>query len=90
MLGLRTQENENTINFVKLVQKFADKENSIYFIETSEGKEFVNEEMEGEDLSGWLIPKELSEEFNKEYLADDISDKWDIYYRFAEWGKKGR
>ena len=91
MLGLRVQrdiDNKKFFNFFKIIQKFAEKENAVYFCDSGEGREIFTKEYEGEDLSGWLIPKELSEEFNKEYLADDISDKWDIYYRFAEWEKK--
>ena len=40
-----------------------------------------------EDLSGWLIPFALADEFENEWKKDlsSVSDKWDDYLVFEFW-----
>ncbi len=41
--------------------------------------------MEGEDLSGWLIPQKNADEFEREWLEGEVGDRWDDYMRMAVW-----
>jgi len=44
--------------------------------------------MEGEDLSGWLIPNELAIEFEEIWSSEDkneIDTKWQKYTKLAQW-----
>ena len=41
--------------FLKKVQNTAKTMESKFFVQSSEGRDFETEEMEGEDLFGWLI-----------------------------------
>lgn len=85
MQGLRTQEDEKFNKFWNIVQRTAKRQGKIFFCDCGEGREFFLEDMEGEDLCGWLIPEGQEKEFEPEWLMDDVSDKWadDIFW--AEW-----
>lgn len=68
-----------------LVQETAVKRGEVFFMDTGEGRENVTDDMEMENISGWLVPVELEEEFAKEW-GNNIRDEWDVpFYRFAEW-----
>ncbi len=59
-------------------------------MDTGEGREYITDDMEMEDLSGWLIPLERSEEFMqhwaKEEFPHNIPDELDdTFYVFAIW-----
>lgn len=54
----RTQESKEFEKFFNIVRSEADKQNSIFFCGCGEGRELFTNDMEGEDLMGWLIPKE--------------------------------
>lgn len=89
MTGLRTQESDKFLNFFGIVQKKAETQNSVFFLDTAEGHERFTKDMECTDLSGWLIPVALASEFEKGYKDFDESDSWDDkwleYYQFAIW-----
>ena len=85
MLGLRTQETRKTDHFIEYVQKFAAEKNSVFFVFCSEGKECETDEFLVEDLSGWLIPSDKVEEFEKLYHEWVDLDGWADYFLFAEW-----
>ena len=89
MLGLRTQEDEKFINFFAIVQEAAKKKNSVFFGDSGEGHDIVMPEFEGEDLYGWLIPKEKVDEFEKQFTAFNVSSKWDPFLIFANWYPDG-
>ena len=88
MQGLRTQENSKFIEFFKMVQKRANETGYVYFLDTGEGHELITDELDCEDLSGWLIPQSRVEEFEKDFNDGDTNDWWD-FYAFADWEKKG-
>lgn len=67
MRELRTQENKKFEHFFQLVRNKAQKQHCIFFVDCGEGQEFVCEDMEGEDLSGWLIPDEDADRFQIEF-----------------------
>ena len=88
MLGLRTQESKKFENYFALVQTEARKQNSVYFFDTGEGRDIETDTLEGEDLSGWLIPNEKAEAFEKEWKDfHNPLDEWNDYYTFAIWSK---
>ncbi len=93
MKGLKTQEGNKFIKFWKIVQETAKKQGKIFFLDSGEGRELITDTMEIEDLSGWLVPEEQADEFEKEWLqgSDKIwkNDKWDKTFRFAIWHKEG-
>lgn len=89
MIGLRTQESEKFNSFWTLIQKSANERNCIFFGDCGEGRDFETADMEGEDFSGWLIPKEQTDAFEKEFLEYNVSDKWSDSLCFAIWERKG-
>ena len=86
MRGLRTQEGEKFERFFELVQKEALKYGGVFFLDSGEGHDFDNGFMEGENISGWLIPLEKADNFEKEYLKNynDLED-WEEYFCWVEW-----
>lgn len=88
MLGLRTQESEKFNKFWGLVQETAKKKHCVFFGDCGEGRDFENSNMEGEDFSGWLIPEEKVNTFQKEFLKNNVSDKWCDFIMFAIWNKE--
>ncbi len=89
MRELKTQESERFLNFFEIVRKAAKKESSIFFVDCGEGRDIVTPELEGEDLSGWLIPAESADNFQKEFNTGKVSDKWNDFVCFAIWESKG-
>ena len=85
MIGLRTQENDKFIKFFNIVQNYAAKINCIFFLDTGEGHDYTSDDLICQDLSGWLIPKTSSSEFEKDYLKYNNLDNWDNHYKFAVW-----
>ena len=76
MLGLRTNESDKFIRFFEIVQAAAKKQGGVYYLDAGDGRDFENDEYEGEDLMGWLIPLEEVPKFEKEWNIGDVSDKW--------------
>lgn len=85
MRGLRTQEDKKFIKFFSMVQDAAKEKNCVFFGNSGEGNEIITPEFEGEDLFGWLIPEEMADEFEKEFMAFHVSTKWEQFYMFANW-----
>lgn len=75
-------------SFFELVQRKAAETGEIFYGFCGEGNEFYLETMEGEELSGWLIPMEKSEFFEKEWRQskslDDL-EQWMDYYTWVLW-----
>lgn len=88
MRELRTQEGRKFERFFSLVRDAADKAGCIFFVDCGEGRELFTDDMEGEDLSGWLIPKEQATVFEKEFRSRDVSEKWNDRVFFAIWSQK--
>ena len=86
MRGLRTQEGQKFEKFFALIQNEAMNEKKVFFLDSGEGQEFETDEMEGENLSGWLVPVKEADEFEKQFIKWDIdNEKWDDFYSFARW-----
>lgn len=87
MQGLRTQEDRKFENFFSIVQIAAKEKGCIFFGDSGEGNELIEPDMEGEDLFGWLIPEGQADDFEREFVAFKVSDKWESFQRFAHWKK---
>lgn len=89
MVGLRTQENDKFLRFWDMVQECAAKTDSVFFLDCGEGNEFENAEMEGEELTGWLIPNDKVKEFDAEFRrGGSIDDKWADFLASVYWRQK--
>lgn len=87
MRELRTQENEKFKRFFAHVRSAAMAQGSVFFVDCGEGRELFTEALEGEDLSGWLIPKKEADKFQAEFEAGDVSGQWDDFMRIAVWSQ---
>ena len=57
--------------FFELVQLEASKLGCVFFFDVGERNDFEGSEMDGEDLSGWLVPIELADEFEEKWLRQE-------------------
>lgn len=85
MLGLRTIESEKFIKYFAIVQDAAKRRGCVYYLDAGDGRDFETAECEGEDLMGWLIPKDKVLAFEEEWNKGDVSDDWTNYYVWAIW-----
>ena len=85
MRGLKTQEGNSFIEFFKLVQAEARKLNSVFFLECGEGNDFSGDNIEGEDLRGWLIPAKQADTFERAWMNGDPGDEWENHIAWALW-----
>jgi hypothetical protein len=85
MIGIKTNESEKFIKFFQIVQSEAQKQGCVYYLDAGDGRDFENDEYEGEDLMGWLIPLEEVPKFEQEWNIGDVSDKWSRFYTWAVW-----
>ena len=84
------KQEEKFERFWSLVQERAGKEESRFFMDCGEGREFETDEMSGEDISGWLIPRDQADDFDKEWRKKDPNlDAWTDYICIAEWTRSG-
>ncbi len=89
MLGLRTQENSKFLKFWNIVQEKAREHNKTFFLDCGEGNVYENQEIECENLSGWLIPDDKLEDFQKIFTTNSsISDEWENTITFVSWSLK--
>ena len=70
--GLRTNESEKFVRFFEVVQEFASKNNCVFYLDAGDGRDFEDNCFEGEDLMGWLIPKENAEVFDRRRRLERI------------------
>ena len=89
MLGLRKRENEKFERYFELVQEAAAKDDAVFFADAGTGRGCETAEMEAEEMFGWLIPKNLAEEFKPGWKVSDILPKFDDYFKWAEWKRDG-
>ncbi|MDO5017821.1 MAG: hypothetical protein Q4E02_00820 [Lagierella massiliensis] len=79
MKGLRTQESKDFVKFFEKVQKEANKKGFVFFMDFGECVDIKFKDMLIDELFGWNIPIEKSEEFEKLYLDRSIPKEWDKY-----------
>lgn len=85
MRGLRTQEKSKFERFFSIVQDAAGKIGCVFFLDAGDGRDFETDSLEGEDLMGWLVPKDQLSAFEKEWNTGDVSDDWSDFYKWAIW-----
>jgi hypothetical protein len=85
MLELRTEENEAFQRFFELVRRAAAEQDALFFVYCGEGRELFTDTLEGENLSGWLIPKALTAQFLPAFQQGTVSEAWDDFLRLAIW-----
>ena len=89
MRGLPEPEDDKFLRFFTLVQEAAKEQGAIFFLETGDGHDFHNDEMEGEDLCGWLVPEAEADEFEAIWKKNphdlDALEAWEDVLGFAEW-----
>ena len=85
MRGLRTQDTSKFEKFFSIVQDAALKKDCVFFLDAGDGREFETDSLEGEDLMGWLIPKDKANDFEQEWEAWDVSDDWSEFFAWAIW-----
>ena len=90
MQGLRTQETSKFIEFFKIVQTEANRQGFVFFLDAGDGRDFETDTLEGEDLQGWLIPKDKADEFQKQFNKGQTDEEWDDFYAFAVWKLKNK
>ena len=90
MRGLKGAGSDDVkfLRFFETVQQEAVNQRGVFFACAGDGRDLVLPDLEGEDLSGWLIPMEMAGVFEKEW---DISNtesflwKWSDFFCFAVW-----
>ena len=85
MKGLRSQESEKFNRFWDLVQDEAATQGCVFFGDCGEGRDLVTEELEGENFSGWLIPKAQEREFEDRWRRGSVPDDWLNHMVWMEW-----
>jgi hypothetical protein len=85
MRGLRTQESDKFNVYFELVQAKAKALNKVFFLDSGEGRDFSTENMEGEDLSGWLVPENQADEFEKQWIKFANLEDWCENVVFVLW-----
>ncbi len=88
MRGLRTQEGSKFEKFFGVVQEIAKKHSKVFFLDAGLGKEIETDEYNGENLQGWLIPKEKADDFEKVFMNFQNTEDWDDFFAFLEWEEK--
>lgn len=86
MRGLRTQEGLKFERFFSLIQSAAAGRGCVFFADAGDGNDFSTQEMDGENLMGWLIPQQEADEFEPFFLNnEDIPERWKEAFCWAEW-----
>ena len=91
MQGLRDKNDLEDLDFQKfftIVQKQANSKNSVFFLECEEGHERNVDGIDCMNFTGWLIPKDKAEIFEKKFLSysNDVGDdEWLVYSTGTTW-----
>lgn len=83
MKGLRTQETNEFVKFFEKVQEKANAQNKVFFLDSGDCKDINFQDMTLDDISGWLIPIDKSDEFEIDFLNWSLEDKWDDFFMWA-------
>ena len=88
MRGLRTQEGNKFLRFFEKVQDVARKHGKVFFLDIGDGRDIITDEIEGEDLQGWIVPQEQVKSFEEKYLDFQDDSLPDEFYGAALWSEK--
>lgn len=79
MIGLRTKEDEKFIRYFKIVQKEAEKNGFVFFLDFGECNDIKYNDMIIDELFGWKIPVGKAKEFEKVFIYRKNTSEWDKY-----------
>lgn len=88
MRGLKWPENERFERFFSVIQQAAQEKHAVFFLFAGEGHTFTVADMEGEDLSGWLIPAKRASAFEDQWAQNNslaALQEWTDYFVWAVW-----
>ena len=74
--------NQKSDNFSKLLHEAAALEDCLFFEDSGEGNDMETDTLYCENVSGWLVPLRMKDEFIN---SDKGNKRWDKYFVFAEW-----
>ncbi len=74
--GLRTQESKEFVKYIEAVQKEAEKQGCVFFLDCADGNDRIVERKSVCDLFGWLIPAEQEKEFSEIWENFEENDDW--------------
>lgn len=85
-----SKEGKGLIKYMHLVQSEAKKQNSVFFLDCPTGNELSKDETLYVEARGWLIPEDLSNDFEKIWFEGNeaVGKEWLDYIRWAEWKQK--
>lgn len=79
------QENKKFEKFFELVQKAAKQKGCYFFLDCGQGKIFETNDIECEDLCGWLIPLKYTDEFERLFKEDsERQHDFDEFYVYVD------
>lgn len=75
------------MRFFGIVQTAAHALGKVFFFWSHEGNDFVTDQLDGGDMSGWLVPMERAEEFDRIWKrsVDDLPDELADTFCIARW-----
>ena len=90
VLGIKykaTSDDPKFMRFFEIVQDAANKIGKVFFLWTEENNPLMTDELDGGDLSGWLVDESDAERFDAIWResVDDIPDELDDALCFAKW-----
>lgn len=62
------------MRYFSIVQETAAAQGCVFFLDCGEDHDLITDEIDCQDLSGWLIEEEAADEFERLWLARD----WDM------------
>lgn len=89
MRGLKQPDSIKFERFFQLVQNEAKKNNKVFFLQNGEGRELFTEDLEAEDLFGWLIPAEEADQFESVWKSGRADGTRVDNMAFAVWNQTG-
>lgn len=83
----KTSDDPKFMRFFEIVQDAANKLGKVFFLWTEENNPLMTDELDGGDLSGWLVDESDAERFDAIWResVDDIPDELDDTFCFAKW-----
>lgn len=89
MRGLFSSGADETLAFCRLVQQEAISRGKVFFIADAEGHDEMIGDVLAENMSGWLVPKEDADRFERVWL-NDINEVWESESDYFVWEKWSR
>ncbi len=82
-----TETDRPFLNFLSIVQQAAAEQGKLFYFWSHEGNDIFTDELDGGDMSGWLVPPERAEEFEAAWKVSDQLIPDDLYdgFTIARW-----